>query len=122
MEFAPAGVPLSFEVTFDSPSLHVAMTVYDDTGSSPVLLLSPFAMVRVYGNTYRAKFTAANGKNYIVVKSVYTDNTYATLDDGYAAGSESVVAQYFGSGSQPSACPIIGIVEPNNTVIGIVEC
>lgn len=118
MEFAPAGRPLSFEVTFTAPDLDVGMTVYDDSGASPVLLLPPFAMVNVYGNTYRGKFTAEDGKNYIVIKSVYTDNTLTTLDPNYLAGSESVVAQYL----VVSAPYIVGVVDNNEDVIGLVDC
>ena len=67
MQLAPADVELSFEVTFDSPTLDVGMSVYDDSGALPVLLLSPFPMVRVAPglNTYRGKFTPENGKSYI---------------------------------------------------------
>jgi hypothetical protein len=106
MELVPAGVPLSFEVTFDANDLPVAMSVYDDSGVAPVLLLSPFAMALVAGNTYRGKFTAENGKAYIVIKAVYTDGTFATLDPNYAQGSESMVAQYL----TPAAQSIVGLV------------
>lgn len=120
MEFVPAGVPLSFEVTFDSPDLDVAMTVYDDTGADPVLLLSPFAMVLVYGNTYRAKFTPANGKSYIVIKGVYTNDAFEDLDPNYSQGSESLYAQY--AGSSPGGCDVVGIVDETCDVIGVVDC
>jgi hypothetical protein len=91
MEFVPPGSPCSFEVTFDSPSLPVAMSVYDDSGLTPVLIQGPSAMDVVAGNTYRAKFTPSQGKSYIIIKSVYTDGTFTTLDTDYASGSESVI-------------------------------
>jgi len=96
MELVPAGVELSFEVTFDADDLDVAMSVYDDSGEEPVLLLSPFAMDLVAAglNTYRGKFTPEAGKNYIIVKGVYTDDTFETFDTNYSQGSESVYAQY----------------------------
>jgi len=108
MELAQAGIPLSFEITFDANDLPVAMTVYDDTGSAPVLLLSPFAMVLVYGNTYRGKFTAEAGKNYIIVKSVYTDFNYTDLSPDYIQGSESIVA--------------MNLIAPVQSIVGVVNC
>lgn len=118
MELVPAGIPLSFEVTFDRDDLNVGMSVYDDSGANPVLLLSPFAMALVYGNTYRGKFTPANGKNYIIVKAVYTDNTLTELDLDYPQGSESCVAEYMAG----QLCNVVGIVVPNTEVLGFVEC
>lgn len=124
MELAPAGVPLSFEVTFDSPTLHVGMSVYDDSGALPVLLLSPFAMARVAPglNTYRGKFTAQAGKNYIILKAVYTDDTLTTLDGDYSQGSESIVAQYLNGTPDGGGCPVVGIVDETDAVIGVVDC
>lgn len=119
MELVPAGVALSFEATYDSPALNVAMTVYDDTGPAPVLLLSPFAMALVYGNTYRGKFTPENGKSYIVIKAVYTDGTFGTLDPAYPQESESCYAQYIGS-SPPGS--VVGYVENTDAIVGTVEC
>lgn len=120
MELAPAGVQLSCEVTFDEDDLHVAMSVYDDTGAEPVLLLSPFAMTLVAGNTYRGKFTGLDGKNYIVIKAVYTDNSFTEFDDNYSQGSESIVAQALVGGS--SGCDVVGYVDNNLAVIGRVVC
>ncbi len=122
MEFAPAGVPLSFEVTYDRDDLVVGMSVFDDTGLSPVLVQGPAQMSIVAGFTYRAKFTALDGHNYIVIKGVYTDLTFTELDLDYSMGSESVVAQAFNSNSNGSACLIVGIVEETPDVIGVVEC
>lgn len=120
MELAPSGVQLSCEITFDSPSLHVGMTVYDDTGASPVLLLSTFAMLLVAGNTYRGKFTGVAGKNYIVIKAVYTDGTFSTLSPDYSQGSESVVAQNLTAAS--TGCAVVGVVDNNQAIVGRVVC
>ncbi len=120
MEFAPAGINLSCEVTYDSPDLYVGMSVYDDTGDEPVLLLSPFAMVNVAHNTYRGKFAAVAGRAYIVIKGVYTDDTFTTLSDDYSQGSESIVAQNLTLASL--GCSVIGYVENNLAVIGRVVC
>lgn len=119
MELAPSGIPLSFEVTFDEPDLDVAMTVYDDTGAEPVLLLSPFAMTLVYGNTYRGKFTPAYGKSYIIIKAVYTDGTFGTLDENYAQGSESLIALYSAAANVET---LVGIVDSDETISGQVIC
>ncbi len=110
MELVPAGVPLSFEVTFDSAGLHVAMSVYDDSGSSPVLLLSPFAMTLVSGYTYRAKFTPAANKSYIIIKAVYTNGLFTTYNPDYSQGSESIYAENLAvGGSQP--CSVVGSID-----------
>lgn len=88
MEFTQSGLLLSFEVTYDSPSLFVAMKVFDDSGASPSLLTT-LPMTVFVGNSYRAKYTPAGGKTYLVHKAVYTDGTYTTLDSDYSAGTES---------------------------------
>lgn len=93
MNIAPAGKVLSFEVTYDSSILDVAMKVYDDSGPSPVLVQGPTAMDLVVGSTYRGKFTAGNGKGYIIHKAVYTDPSFTTLHPDYAQGSESIFAR-----------------------------
>lgn len=111
MELVPAGVPLSFEVTFDLDNLNVGMSVYDDSGIAPVLVYGPVAMTNVVGNTYRGKFTAVAGKPYVVFKAVYTSNTLAVLDTNYPQASESMIAEYL-SGS--SGCSVIGYVENGN--------
>lgn len=110
MELVPAGVTLSFEVSF-APDLfgRVGMSVFDDTGSSPVLLLSPFAMALVAEGTYRGKFTPALGKSYVIRKCVYTDDTLTDLDPNFGEGSESIYAQNFNS-SPTVGCVIKGVV------------
>lgn len=90
MEFAPSGVALSFEVTYDSPSLFVGMSVLDTTGPTPVLVSGPNLMANAYGNTYIGQFTPSAGKSYLIVKSVYTDGTLAAVDTNYASGSETI--------------------------------
>jgi hypothetical protein len=123
MEFAPAGVVLSCEVTYDSPSLNVGMSVYDDSGTSPVLILGPIAMGNVVGNTYRGKFTAVNGKNYVIFKAVYTDGTLTVLSSNYSQASETIVAQNLSGGSSaPSSCAVVGFVNLDNPIFGFVNC
>ena len=122
MELAPSGTSLSFEVTYDSPSLHVGMSVYDDDGLSPVLIYGPVTMSNVVGNTYRAKFSAQDGKSYIIFKAVYQDALLTTLDSNYSQGSESIKAESLGGGASGGACELIGLVENNNELIGLIEC
>jgi hypothetical protein len=123
MELAPAAVPLSFEVTFDSPSLYVAMSVYDTTTGSPTLISGPTAMQVLVGNTYFGRFTAAAGRAYVIFKAVYTDGTFTVLRTDYAQGTESIFAMEFPSPEDiPSNCPIIGLVQNPSPVIGLVDC
>lgn len=124
MNLAPGGVPLSFEVTFDSGVLNVAMSVYDTTAGSAVLVSGPAAMTNLAGtNSYYGKFTAADGHSYVIFKAVYTDGTFATLDSNYAAGTESIIAEDIGDGGGGgTTADVIGYVIPNPTVIGYVKC
>lgn len=93
METVQAGVELSFEVSFPSPGLPVAMKVYDTTTGSPSLVFGPTAMVNLPScGTYFGKFTPSDGHSYVVTKCVYTDGTFATLNDNYGQGSESIYA------------------------------
>lgn len=124
MELAPAAVSLTFEVTYDSPSLHVAMSVYDTTSSSPSLVSGATAMDNVVGYTYIGKFTPELNHTYLIFKAVYTDNTFDTLDTDYAAGTESIVAENIsgGGGGGSGGGAVIGFVLPSPTVIGLVQC
>lgn len=92
MQFVSSESPLSFEVTYDSPTLDVGMTVLDDSGPVPVNL-GTVAMQNVIGNTYRGKFTPQFGKSYVVHKAVYTDALLNVLHPDYSQASESVVCQ-----------------------------
>lgn len=122
MELAPSGVPLSFEVTFPSSGLPVAMSVYDDSGSLPVLISGPLAMYNIPStNTYRGKFTAEAEKSYIILKAVYTDGTFVSLDPDYSQGSESVVAQDLNPSAAFNGCELIGFVD-DGCPTGFVPC
>lgn len=119
MEFAPAGVPVAFEVTFDRNDLVVGMTVYDVSASSPVVAQATTLMALVAYNTYSAKFTPQNGKNYVAIKAVYTSETFMTLDPDYPQGSESLVAEFL---TGASGCSVTGYVINDTTIVGYVEC
>lgn len=127
MNFAPSGKSLSFEVTLDAPSLPVAMSVYDDSGPTPVLVQGPTAMTNVFSNTYRGKFTGQNGKQYLILKAVYTDGTFATLDVNYMQGSESLRTDDFSvlfgtivDDLEAVVAQLLGVTTPT-TVLGVVR-
>jgi hypothetical protein len=96
MNIAPPDTAIGFEVTFDSPSLFVAMRIFDDLGAQ---VGAPIPMLNVYGNTYRGFFTPSLDTGYLIHKAVYTDESLITLHPDYAPGSETIYAQNGGSGS-----------------------
>lgn len=120
MELVPAGVPITFAAAFDSSGLPVAMSVYETTSGTPVLLLSPFAMGAVVGGVYCGRFTPGNGKSYVVVKAVYTNGSFSAFNPAYEQQCESVYAQYLNSNN--SGGEIVGVVDTNSTIIGSVVC
>lgn len=85
----------SFETTFDTSGLFVAMRVFDDSGGSPVQVGAPIPMAVYYGSSYRGKFTPTEEKSYVVHKAVYTDGTYATLHPDYGQSSDAFRAVDF---------------------------
>lgn len=106
----PAGIPTSFTAVFNNPTpAFVAMSVYDNSGANPVLLLSPVQMGHVNDNVYAGKTTLSPG-NYVVFMAVYTDATFVTLDPSFKTAEQalSVSAAYLAS--------------PANGAIGKVSC
>jgi hypothetical protein len=124
MNLAPAGVALTFEVTYDSPALNVGMSVYDDTGASPVLVFGPSAMLSVVGNTYRGKFTPTLGRTYLVFKAVYTDPSLTVLDTDYSQASESFIAENVGGGGGAGIANVelIGMIDCCSESVGFFNC
>lgn len=123
MELVPPDVALPFEVTFDSPDLDVAMRVFNVSSGSPIQVGSPIPMTVAYGNTYFGRFTAVVDRAYVINLAVYTDNTYATLDDNYSQGSESIYAQTSGGGGSTQAVgEVVGYVENTGAIEGQVVC
>lgn len=109
MPLAPAGLPINLPAVFPGANpAFVAMSVYDDTGTSPVLLLSPVLMAPVHADCYRGKFTPLVGKLYVAYMAVYTDGTFTTLDAAFAVYQQafSVQGQYL----TPSAGQLVGQV------------
>lgn len=119
MQMVSAGVPLSFEATFDADDLFVGMEVYDVTGDTPEKVGSTLEMSLVAISTYAANFTPENGKNYVLIKSVYTNDTLTVVDSNYQSQSESIRAVYM---NQSIECDAVGFVFDNNTIIGFVTC
>lgn len=75
----------------------VAMKIYD-LSSGTAALVSTIAMTHVFNGTYwgaNTFTTAQSGKNFLIQKSVFTDNTYATVDGTYSPGSEIVEVDGF---------------------------
>lgn len=123
MQIAPGSTTLTFEVTFNDPSLPVAMSVYDLTTGSPVLVQGPSAMSLVADYTYQGHFSGTTGRNYVIIKAVYTDGGFTVLDPNYSQGSESIVVVDLGGGSSsPAGGAVIGFIDNNNEIIGIVQC
>ena len=93
MQLIPSGVPVPVEVTFDANDLYVGLSVFDMSTGAPVAVGALFPMVNVPGsNSYAANFTPVNGKPYVFLKRVFTDNTYTVPDVNYGTGSDSAYA------------------------------
>lgn len=125
MTVVPAAVDCSFEVTFDQPSLPVAMSVYDDSSGSPVLVQGPTAMDNVVANTYRGKFIPTVGKVYLIFKAVYTDGGFGTINTDFPQGSETVYAGVVGTPApiiqQIVSLDLDGILDDGETLLGEIE-
>ncbi len=94
MEIVASGVEFSFEVTFDADDLDVGAEIYDVTSGTPAIVGAAFALENIPGsNTYFGQFTPVLGKEYVIIKSVYTDGTLTTRSPDYAQGSEAVTAR-----------------------------
>lgn len=124
MELVPSSVPLTFEVTFDSPDLNVGMSVYNTSADEPILVQGPIAMTSLVGNTYFGDFTPANNINYVIFKAVYTDDTLTELNSAYSQGSESIYGDTIGGdgSSNVVGCELVGYVLPSPWLVGFVEC
>ena len=73
--------------------------------------------------TYYGKFTPADDKEYVILKAVYTDETFVTFDPIYSQGSESILSSDQASGGGTvSIVSIIGLVNNPNNLIGYVNC
>ena len=89
-KIAPSGVALPFEYTsYDGqPGKFIGMTVFDVTSGVPVQVNPvPIPMPHAFQGTYIGYFTPDPSKSYVVHKMVYTDGTFATVNNNYSPGS-----------------------------------
>lgn len=85
MEQVIAGSPFQFNYPAASldNSLFVRATIFDISDGSATQVDTVDLDFTAIG-TYSGSFTPDPGKTYLVVALVYTDGTYATVDDNYA--------------------------------------
>lgn len=115
----PANVPSSFVTSGNSPSLFVGMSVYDNSGANPVLVSGPTRMTNFAGNAYQSKYTPAVG-NFIILMAVYTDSSLTTFMPGFEQDVETITAVDFGFNVPVNS--VIGYVDPQDDVDGVVNC
>lgn len=85
-----SGLSLAFEVTYGEPDLFVAMKIFETTNGIFQQIGAAQAMQNVIGGTYAGNLTTQSGKSYLIHKAVYTDGTFAVLDENYPQGSDTV--------------------------------
>jgi hypothetical protein len=85
MQEAVPNVSLPFEVSY-VPGLYVALNVYNTTTSSPVLV-AQVVMSHVFNGTYIGFYSFLANSTYLINISVYTDDTYETVDTDYPPSS-----------------------------------
>lgn len=104
-----AGISAAFSAVFvGADPAKVALSVYEVTGASPSLLLSPVLMKPVVGGSYSGKFTPDGGKSYVVVMAVYTSGAFSALDTDYDPQVAAVNAEY--------------LSHPVQSAVGVVNC
>jgi hypothetical protein len=121
MTRVPSGVRLNFEATWDAPGLPAAMTVFDDSGVSPVVVQGPTAMLNVISNSYRGFFTPTDGKTYFVFKAIYTDGTFTALDSVHPASTETFIALNEQTQLAQPTTDIFGEVDDSTSLDGRLE-
>lgn len=105
----PAGVSNTFSAVFPGAvPARVALSVYDDSGESPVLVQDPTLMAEVLNPVYRGKFTPASGIPYIVLMAVYETGAFEDLDTDFTPVTVDLIAEY--------------LTPPVQNVVGIVGC
>jgi hypothetical protein len=90
----PSLKAIDFEYTaYDGlSSLFPAIKVYD-LSSGTATLVNTVGMTHVFNGTYWSTLTftvAQAGKSFLIQKTVYTDGTFATVNQNYPSGSEIV--------------------------------
>jgi hypothetical protein len=135
----PSTIPASIEVTYGDSGLLVGAEVWDDSGSSPERVTGLAGMINdvipalnFSGVSYRFKHQGSMNIPYLYRIAAYTDDTYTTVDTNQSQGSDSLVfiEESGGGGSSgvgivgfvENENPLLGIVNPNEPVVGIVDC
>lgn len=124
---ARSGAPYGFNyvVADQSTGLFIRATIYDITNGGPGVLVTTvnlFAMPGVGSpGSYAGVFTPDIDKVYNIVSMVYTDNTYSTIDPNFAPGCETVQSVNFATGGTLGG-EIVGLVDNDNELTGIIEC
>lgn len=111
-----SGLRVTTITTWNDTGLFARADLYDNTTGTPVLLTT-IPMTEFLTGTYQASFIPVAGKDYAVVKRVFTDGTYATVDTNYSGTSESFQCIDFAmAGAGVVATPVSGSVVITNTL------
>lgn len=130
---AQSGQILPIEITYIDPGLFVQAEINDVTTGTRVFV-QDLHLAEYPPGSYVGYFSPIAGKSYYVIKRVFTDGTYTTVDPNYAPSTLAVQCVNVSgggggsSGPQPSirgivGCstqPIVGIVGAA-PIIGIVQ-
>lgn len=129
-----SGLRNPIEVTYIETGLFVQASIYDLTTGTPVFV-GTVNLMEITPGTYVGTMIGAAAKAYLVVKRVFTDNTYAVVDSNFSPSSEAFQAVDLsgGGGGTPGStgslfeliaivgdAPIIGLVD-DNPITGTVE-
>jgi hypothetical protein len=94
----PAGLPASVTETFPDAVPFVGVTVWNDSGSTPVQITDLPGMVNgvlpaynYSGNSWRVQVTGGTGVYYLLVFAAYTDDTYETINENEPQGDKSFI-------------------------------
>lgn len=120
-----SGLRKGLETTWGDTGLFARAAIYDITSGVPALVTNVI-MGEVVPGQYIASFVPVEGVSYYVSKRVFTDGTYTVLDDGFPGSSEEFQCVDFysaasSSGDSVIAGEIVGIVEDENEVIGVLS-
>ena len=104
-------------------SLNVAATILDNTEGLPGTLAEFVHMTYSgLGGVYLGQFTFTAGHTYSIIKLVYTDNTFETIDTDFSPDQDDVQCVDVGGGGGGDSCTLVGIVSASPTLVGCVEC
>lgn len=113
-----SGLRKTFEVTWGDTGLFAQASIYDDSTGTPVHV-ADVALSELVPGTYVGGFVPLASKSYAVVKRVFTDGTYTTVNTDYPASSEAFQSVDFsagggggGSGLEPNTITMVVDEEP----------